>query len=68
MATHEAVGDYRPTDQGVAYKNEVTAQIDTELENMAAYLGQKIPELNALISESDVQFINLETPRKEIKP
>ena len=28
LATHESAGDFRPTDQGVAYLAEVSGQID----------------------------------------
>ena len=67
LATHESAGDFRPTDQGVAYKEEVSTQIDAELENLAVFLGEKIPQLNELVKKADIGFIGIDTQRT-IKP
>jgi len=57
LATHEAGGDFRPTDQGVAYKAEVSAQIDKELMDLQTIMETKIPQLNELLKSKGVQFL-----------
>ena len=67
LATHESAGDFRPTDQGGAYKEEVSAQIDQELEDLAVFLGEKIPQLNEEVNQVGIGFIGLPED-KVIKP
>jgi len=57
LATHESAGDFRPTDQGIAYKEEVSAQIDTELSNLKTLMDEQIGKINALIQEKGIQFL-----------
>jgi len=52
-----AMGDYQPTDQAVAFKQEVTAEIDKELERLSVILTDGIPELNKMIKESEIDPI-----------
>ncbi len=59
LATHESAGDFRPTDQGVAYKKEVSAQIDKELKDLKELLTLRLNELNKIIREKGVQFIKI---------
>ena len=59
LATHESAGDFRPTDQGVAYKKEVSAQIDKELKDLKQLLTLRLNELNKIIREKGVQFIKI---------
>lgn len=57
LATHESGGDFRPTDQGVAYKAEVSAQIDKELMDLKTIMETKIPQLNKMLQSKGVQFL-----------
>jgi len=57
LATHEAGGDYRPTDQGIAYKKEVSAQIDKELTDLKTVMDTQIPKLNELMQAKGVKFL-----------
>ena len=43
LATHESAGDFRPTDQAVAYKKEVSAQIDEEIAALQQLLMTSFP-------------------------
>ncbi len=57
LATHESAGDFRPTDQGVAYKEEVSAQIDTELANLKTLMDVQVEKINAMIQEKGIRFL-----------
>ena len=59
LATHESAGDFRPTDQGVAYKKEVSAQLDKELKDLKELLTLRLNEFNKIIREKGVQFIKI---------
>lgn len=54
-----AIGDFRPTDQAVAFKKEVTDLIDAELNKIYAIFNTDIQQLNKKVKESDINLINL---------
>ena len=54
-----AIGDFRPTDQAVAFKKEVTELIDAELEKIYTIFNTDIQILNKKVKESDINLINL---------
>ncbi len=57
LATHESQGDFRPTEQGVAYKKEVSAQIDKELSDLEKLFKTKMEEINRKVREKQVGFL-----------
>jgi hypothetical protein len=65
LATHESAGDFRPTDQAVEYKKEVSAQIDQEIAALQKLLDQKLPEINRLLEQQDTDFLS--QPKKSPK-
>jgi len=69
LASHESSGDFRPTDQGVAYKEEVSAQIDDELVSLTVLWNESLPRINADIRNANIEFIApLSTRGKTVKP
>jgi photosystem II stability/assembly factor-like uncharacterized protein len=56
-----ATGDYRPTDQAVAFKNEVIALIDVELKAIYEIFYAEIDKLNKKVKSSDIEFISLDS-------
>lgn len=54
-----AVGDYAPTEQAVAFKEEVTAAIDAELNKLENVFNQDIPAFNALVREKQVDAVSV---------
>ena len=56
----EGIGDFRPTDQAVAFKDEVTALIDAELARFERIKSTDIPELNRMIKQQQVDAIVLD--------
>ena len=52
-----AVGDFRPTDQAVAYRAEVTAEIDAELATLRQILETDVPAFNRLVREAELPTI-----------
>jgi photosystem II stability/assembly factor-like uncharacterized protein len=69
LASHESSGDYRPTDQGIAYKEEVSAQIDSELSDLSVLWNERLPRINASIREANIEFIApISTRGKTVKP
>ena len=57
LATHESAGDFRPTNQGLAYKEEVSAQIDKELADLKTLMDAQIGTINAMIQEKGIRFL-----------
>ena len=57
LATHEAAGDFRPTDQGVAYKEEVSAQIDQELVDLKTLMDEQVGKINSMIQSKGIKFL-----------
>ena len=54
-----STGDFKPTDQSVAFKNEVVSQIDSELAKIYSIFEKDIKELNKKVKQSDIELINL---------
>lgn len=52
-------GDYPPTEQAIAYKTEVTAQIDSELKKLYTIFENKVPEYNELVRNSNIDAVTL---------
>ncbi len=53
------IGDYKPTDQSIAFKNEVTELIDKELAKIYAIFDKDVKSLNKKVKQSDINLINL---------
>ena len=54
-----SIGDFRPTDQSIAFKNEITVLIDTELQKIYNVFEKDIKTLNKKVKQSDIELINL---------
>ncbi|WP_345110377.1 WD40/YVTN/BNR-like repeat-containing protein [Hymenobacter algoricola] len=52
-------GDFRPTEQAVAYKKEVIGQIDAQLSQLRQIREQDVPALNKLVKDKNVDAITL---------
>jgi hypothetical protein len=59
LATHESAGDFRPTDQGEAYRKEVSAQIDAEVEALEQLLADRLPAINRMVEEQGVSILSM---------
>ncbi|MEM9673395.1 MAG: glycosyl hydrolase [Bacteroidota bacterium] len=57
LATHESAGDFRPTEQAIAYKKEVSTQIDDEIEALQNLLNQKLPAINQMMEEQNIEVL-----------
>ena len=55
-----SIGDYKPTDQSIAFKNEVTILIDSELAKIYAIFENDVTELNKKVKKSSINLINLD--------
>lgn len=54
-----SVGDYKPTHQMLAYKKEIFELIDVQLTKMNQLFNTDLKELNQLMKQSDVDFIQV---------
>ncbi len=52
-----SVGDYQPTDQAEAFKNEVIKEIDLALGELQNIFNKNIPELNQKAKEEGIELI-----------
>jgi len=55
-----SIGNFKPTDQAVAFKNEITKQIDKELASLYKIFNTDVKELNKKVKESTVDLIQLD--------
>ncbi|MEM1056770.1 MAG: glycosyl hydrolase [Bacteroidota bacterium] len=52
-----SAGDFRPTDQAYAYRDEVMAEIEVELATLAEILETDVPAFNRMIREAELPVI-----------
>jgi hypothetical protein len=55
-----SIGNFKPTDQAIAFKNEITAQIDKELAALYKIFETDVKELNKKVKESNIDLIKLD--------
>lgn len=55
-----SIGNFRPTDQSIEFKNEVTKLIDSELSKIYEIFNNDIKKLNKKVKESTINLINLD--------
>ena len=60
LASLTSYGDNPPTDQAIAFKEEVTAKIDTELAKLYEIFEQDIADLNEAIIANKIKLIQLD--------
>ncbi|TRX58298.1 glycosyl hydrolase [Fulvivirga sp. M361] len=54
------MGDFRPTEQAIAFKTEITAEIDFELNKLKNIFDKDIPKFNTLVSNKSIDAVVLE--------
>jgi endonuclease/exonuclease/phosphatase family metal-dependent hydrolase len=54
------MGDFAPTEQDIAVKNELTAQIDAELEKFNTVLDSDIKEFNTKFNALKLDYLVIE--------
>ncbi len=54
------IGSYRPTQQAIDFKREITKEIDKELAKLNAIFNVRVKELNQKVKESQIDFIQLD--------
>jgi hypothetical protein len=54
------VGNYKPTQQEIDFKNEITKTIDVELAKLNTMFTTRVKELNKKVKESTIDFIQLD--------
>jgi len=55
-----SIGNFKPTDQAVAFKNEITKQIDKELAALYFLFNNDVKELNKKVKASSIDLIKLD--------
>ena len=50
-------GDYPPTDQAIAFRDEVFKELDEELNKLASLLNEKLPALNKKLTELGIKIL-----------
>ncbi|MFN7335150.1 MAG: WD40/YVTN/BNR-like repeat-containing protein [Cyclobacteriaceae bacterium] len=52
-------GNFRPTDQMIAFKQEITAEIDAQLAALDKIFKQDVPAFNALVNQKNIDAVVL---------
>lgn len=55
-----SIGDFKPTDQSVEFKNEIISLINAELSKIYTVFKTDVKTLNKKVKESDINLINLD--------
>ena len=55
-----SIGDFKPTNQSVAFKNEIVKLIDAELSKIYSIFDNDVKKLNKKVKQSDINLINLD--------
>ena len=53
------IGNYKPTDQAIDFKNKITSVIDKELNNLNIIFKERVKTLNQKVKESQINLIQL---------
>ncbi|MDF9797322.1 photosystem II stability/assembly factor-like uncharacterized protein [Catalinimonas alkaloidigena] len=61
-------GHFRPTQQAVAFKNEITEQIDAQLQKFRKVVNQEVPEFNRMVQEKNVSAVSLKDEASPVNP
>ena len=59
-------GDYKPTDQAVEVKNELTGKIETQITKWQKILTEDIEELNKMVKEKSVDAVKMKKDKPTI--
>ncbi len=59
LNSNVGAGNSRPTDQAIAFKNEITAEINKHLGDLSTILKQDIPAFNALVKQKNIDAVTL---------
>ncbi len=54
------MGTYKPTDQEITFKNEITKEIDTELSKLYLLFNNDVKQLNQKVKDSQIDLIQLD--------
>lgn len=65
LGSLSSIGDYKPTDQSLAFYEEVTKAIDEELAKWEKIRQESLPEINRMVKEKEVNMIQV--PEKEVE-
>ncbi|MFQ5569044.1 MAG: WD40/YVTN/BNR-like repeat-containing protein [Rhodothermales bacterium] len=68
VSSTASVGDYRPTAQAVAVKEELTAQIDAELSKLRTLMEVDLPAFNQLVRDAAVPAVIVDKEKAATTP
>lgn len=57
LGSDVSIGAYRPTDQAIAVREQLTQLIDAELAKLKGIVEERIPAFNALVKEKDIPAV-----------
>jgi hypothetical protein len=60
LMTLTNIGNYQPTEQAIAFKNEVFGEIDAAIAEFDRIREQMIPELNQMVKEADIKAVSMD--------
>ncbi len=65
VASTAATGDYPPTAQQIAVRDELTAAIDVELERLDALWADNLPALNSAVAAAQIPAVRLDREEED---
>ena len=60
LASNVSIGDFRPTEQATAVRDDLVVRIDQELAALQALMDNELPALNARIRDADIPAIRID--------
>jgi hypothetical protein len=52
-------GNSKPTDQAIAFKNEIVLEINKHLEELSRIFKQDVPAFNALVKQKNIDAVTI---------
>ncbi len=67
VASQMSAGNFKPTAQAVAFKDEITQRIDEQLNQFQEVVTQDLPKFNQLVRDKSVDAVQIDPAIKELE-
>ncbi|MGB3586948.1 MAG: glycosyl hydrolase, partial [Tunicatimonas sp.] len=67
VASQMSAGNFKPTAQAVAYKEEITQRIDEQLDQFQEVVDQDLPAFNQLVRDKSVNAVQIDPEISELE-
>ena len=66
LVTEQSNGDFRPTQQGEAVRQELTKKVDVELQNLRSIINTNVDTINKMIKDKGIEMVMVKKQATEM--